>query len=160
MSREKGVRSRPLFLFMRRLVVCCIFFALSIWHFGRAAGSDEAALTSRASQFYQLQIAGKRSQAAQLVEPKTRDLFLNGRALPYVSARVNRVQILGPADAEVEMTVDLMLPLFPGPVSRTFPTPWKKTGGKWYFVVDTSAVQFALSQGKGAPPDVRPALTT
>ncbi|MBI3940137.1 MAG: mobile sperm domain-containing protein, partial [Acidobacteria bacterium] len=47
-----------------------------------------------------------------------------------------------------------------GPVSRTFPTPWKKTGGKWYFVVDTSAVQFALSQGKGAPPDVRPALTT
>lgn len=156
--KRGGATQHLLFLPITRSIGCG---ALVLWTcvLGRAASGDEATLRVRASQFYQLQIAGKRSQAALLVEPKTRDLFLNGKAVPYISSKVNRVQISGSADAEVEVTVELMLPMFPRPVSRTFPTPWKKIGGKWYFVVDTSAVQFALSQGKAPVPEAKPALS-
>lgn len=130
----------------------CIFIA-------KAAG-DESALRTRASQFYQFQIAGQRAKAAQFVDPKTRDLFLNGKPLPYTAYKVGSVRMSGPLDAEVEITVEMLLPMFPAPVSKTLVTPWKKVKGRWYFVVDRSALEVVTSQGKAtAVPEDKPALS-
>lgn len=124
---------------------------------GWTASADEKALRTRALRFYELQISGNRAEAAKLVEPKSRNLFLNGKPVPYTSAKVDRVLISGEV-AEVEVTVEMLLPLFSRPLSRAFPTPWKKIGSRWYFVVDSSAIQQVMSVAKPAVEDPRPAL--
>ncbi|MBI2821175.1 MAG: hypothetical protein HYX74_03025 [Acidobacteria bacterium] len=129
---------------------------------GPAAGADEAALRARAARFYELQIAGNRLEAAQIVEPDSRGLFVNGKAVAFVSCEITRVTVAAPDRAEVEVKAEVIVPLFVNPVSRSFITPWKKIDGTWYFVVDTSAIQAATSQGKAASPapqQARPVLT-
>ncbi|MBI4454439.1 MAG: mobile sperm domain-containing protein [Acidobacteria bacterium] len=115
---------------------------------GWAATREESALRARAARFYELQIAGRRGEAAQLVESKSRNLFLGGKSVPYLSCKVGRVVITGDK-GEVEVTAEMFFPQFPHPLSRTFPTPWRKIGGKWYFVVDTSALQQVMTAAQG-----------
>ncbi|HEY2934232.1 MAG TPA: hypothetical protein VGK99_21025 [Acidobacteriota bacterium] len=115
------------------------------------ATGDEMALKARASRFYALQMEGKRILAAELVEPKTRDLFLSGRGLHYSRYKIDRVLVTGSDTAEVEVTVELILEMFPQPISRSVTTNWKKITGKWYFVVDTSALE-AFRRGMAAMP--------
>ena len=115
-----------------------------------AAGSDENAVKQRAARFYELQIAGNRAEAAKLVEPASRSRFLGGRPTPFTAVRIDRVTLTGPDRADVDVTADLILPLFQQPLSRSFSTPWKKLRGQWYFVVDMSAVEQAMSQSGGA----------
>ncbi len=127
---------------------------------GLAATPDELALKARASHFYQLQIAGKHTEAAQLVAPESRQIFLSGKPVPYRSCKVDRVLITSRNGAQVEVTVEI---LFPPPVlrvlPRTFSTPWKKINGKWYFVVDPAVLDIMGGKSNYTLPDEKPILT-
>lgn len=124
-----------------------------------SATPDEIALKTRASQFYSLQIERKRTQAAELVEPKNRDLFLSGKSVPYSGYKISRVLITGTDAAEVEVNVELTLEMFPQPVSKSLTTNWKKIGGKWYFVMDTSALDLIRSRVPALPAETKAVLS-
>jgi hypothetical protein len=142
--------------FIRVLLVVLLFEASSTL----AATPDELALKARASRFYELQVAGKHAEAARLVAPESRQIFLNGHPVAYKSYRIERVLIRGRDAAEVEVTAEI---LFPPPIlsvqPRTFSVPWKKISGQWYFVVDPAVLDIVARRQTEAGPKEKPVLS-
>jgi len=145
--------------YLSKLVVLALF-AVNWNGAGLAATPDELSLRARVVRFYELQIAGRHAEAAQLVAPESRPIFLRGSQVPYRSCKINRVLITALDIAQVEVTVEIV---FPPPVlrilSRTFSTPWKKIGGKWYFVVDPAVLDIIGGKPDNTAPEAKPVLT-
>ncbi|MGO4880611.1 MAG: hypothetical protein ACLP59_07295 [Bryobacteraceae bacterium] len=106
----------------------------------KASPEVDAALRERINQFYQLEVAGKFSQAYPLVADDTKDLFIGSSKPTYTGFEIQNIKYYDDfTKAEVSMMVTRLLPIqgFMGhPLPSKMLSRWKIENGLWCFFVD------------------------
>ncbi|HTT64476.1 MAG TPA: hypothetical protein VMG35_21640 [Bryobacteraceae bacterium] len=107
---------------------------------GKAPADVDAALRARVSQFYQLEVEQKFSQALALVADDTKDLFIAANKPPYHSYQIESITYSDDfTKAEVMALVTRMLPIqgFMGhPLPTKVNSRWKLEKGLWCYYID------------------------
>ncbi len=128
----------------------------------KAPPEVDAALRARISQFYQLEVDGKFSQALPLVADDTKDMFVGTSKPTYRSFEIDKVAYSGDlTKAEVVVLVTRLMPVegFLGhPIKTKVPSHWKLENGQWCWYVDPQRDLPASPFGPVRPPGM-PAAT-
>ena len=126
----------------------------------KAPPEVDAALRARISQFYQLEVDGKFSQALPLVADDTKDMFVGTSKPTYRSFEIQSVMYDDDfKKAEVVVLVTRLMPVegFLGhPIKTKVPSHWKLENGQWCWYVDPQKDLPASPFGPVRPPGRRP----
>jgi hypothetical protein len=109
-----------------------------------ATREAEAALRTRAEQFFQLQVDKKYRQAEALVADDTKDNYYNGNKFSIKGFTIQRIELLDDntrAKVTINGKVTLQIPTG-GAVDLDAPstTLWKLEAGQWVWYIDETAV--------------------
>lgn len=122
----------------------------------KAPPEVDAALRTRITQFYQLEVEGRFNQALQLVAEDTKDLFVGSSKPTYQSSEIQSIRYSDDfTKAEVMVMVTRLLPIqgFMGhPVPTKTTSRWKLENGQWCYYVDPQKDLPATPFGRLAPP--------
>jgi hypothetical protein len=122
----------------------------------KAPPEVDAALRARISQFYQLEVDGKFSQALPLVADDTKDMFVGTSKPTYRSFEIQSVMYDDDfKKAEVVVLVTRLMPVegFLGhPIKTKVPSHWKLENGQWCWYVDPQKDLPASPFGPVRPP--------
>src|ERR1039458_5247295 len=103
----------------------------------KAPPEVDAALRTRITQFYQLEVEGRFNQALQLVAEDTKDLFVGSSKPTYQSSEIQSIRYSDDfTKAEVMVMVTRLLPIqgFMGhPVPTKTTSRWKLENGQWCY---------------------------
>src|ERR1039458_4081646 len=122
----------------------------------KAPPEVDAALRTRITQFYQLEVEGRFNQALQLVAEDTKDLFVGSSKPTYHSSEIQSIRYSDDfTKAEVMVLVTRLLPIqgFMGhPVPTKTTSRWKLENGQWCYYVDPQKDLPATPFGRPDPP--------
>ena len=116
------------------------------------------ALFGRASAYWELLAKGKKDQAMEYVQPRSRDNFLARQTPDFSNPHITDLE-LSPIPAEVWVTVKVRrrLPLIPTPFDWPVKEKWVFEGGKWLVAITKSSTPFTAVTGtKPASPTLSP----
>jgi len=106
----------------------------------KAPPDTDAALRARITQFYQLEVEGKFSQAYELVAADTKDMFIGSSKPTYTGFEINSITYYDNlTKAEVMLIVTRLMPIqgFMGhPLATKMKSRWKIENGQWCYFVD------------------------
>jgi len=120
-------------------------------------GQDLGQLPARASQFWGLLQQSNRLAAVELVDPETRQLYLQGTESPILGFKVSGLEFTDNAGrVDVIVKVRSLIPRA-GEIERIVHQAWVWKDGLWMMHAETAPHLFGLDDGKPtAPPPVPP----
>jgi len=116
------------------------------------------ALLARVSAYWELLAKGKKDQALEYVQPRSRDNFLARQTPDFSNPHVTDLELSqSPAEVWVTVKVRRLLPLIPAPFDWPVKEKWVLEGGKWLVAITKSSTPFtAVTETKPGSPALSP----